>query len=307
MGGLRMSPITPSPGQTELTVPEIWKSRPQLDTYRRQGAPIPTNGPIITQHLLQWLWENRHAVERKAQTDERHHQYIKDRIIFDPEARVKRSDVRKTTRRTARGAAPAQCLPSTLSSSFVDAASKINPSPFITQQPARAVHAEAIAASACAATWTIDQRHDLLPPHTPRTWKDRKTAAAALGLTPRQLGALAGQGAPLPESGRIDSTKLVLWLWTHRSKCPLPEADEERQLRHERMELQNLKLSQRHLDEAQRVVAKRLQRAKTGLAHRLGGPGLADLLEAAHSDNAAHALKTHVLTQFDAAIVEALK
>lgn len=148
------------------------------------------------------------------------------------------------------------------------------------------------------------------PPPLPEQWPDRRTAAAALGLTPRQLGTLAGKGAPVPEDGPIFAGVLIWWLWQNRGLCPLPRAEErELKLRHERMELQNLKLSQRHLDEAQRLIARRLQRARQGLQQRLGGPGSAGLLRAAqgHPHEAAPQLQQHILREFDAAIAEALK
>jgi hypothetical protein len=75
------------------------------------------------------------------------------------------------------------------------------------------------------------------------------------------------------------------------------------------MELQNLKLSQRHLDEAQRLIARRLQRARQSLAQRLGGPGTAGLLRAASgaAHEAAPRLQRHIMAEYDAAINEALK
>ena len=142
----------------------------------------------------------------------------------------------------------------------------------------------------------------------PKEWPDRKTAAADLGLTPRQLGTLAGKGAPLPEKGPIFSGVLLPWLWQNRGLCPLPAAMErEIKLRHERMELQNLKLSQRHLDEAQRLISRRLQRARAALQQRLTGPHAPQLLTAATAAEPAATLARHILAQFDAAIAEALR
>ena len=148
-------------------------------------------------------------------------------------------------------------------------------------------------------------------PHAlPKTYPDRRTAAAALGLTPRQLGTLAGKGAPLPEDGDIAAAPLVAWLWANRGMCPLPADDErERKLRLQRMELQNLKLSERHLDEAQRLVSRRLARAQEGLRQRLSGPGLPPLLAAAQGtpSDAGPRLVRLIMDEAAAAIDEALQ
>lgn len=115
-------------------------------------------------------------------------------------------------------------------------------------------------------------------------WEGRKAAARALGIPTRKLGSLAALGAPMPEDGdeAVPVLPLLWWCWHHRTKCPLPEADEaERKLRIERLRLQNRKMSGAHLDAARRLLGQRLSRAREGLRQRLGQPTVQAQLRAA--------------------------
>ena len=114
----------------------------------------------------------------------------------------------------------------------------------------------------------------------------------------------------MPEDGAIPAGVLLWWLWQNRALVPLPAAAEkETKLRLERMELQNLKLSNRHLDEAQRLITNRLNRATGALQQRLTGPGMPALLRAAVGSpaEAGPRLCAHIMAEARAAIEEALK